>query len=322
MACSTRASGTAERGIRPSTGTAHPSMPKTWNRLGASALGLLWRDKFAFVAALFLVLVAFCAICSDHGSLGNAAHRNEPAGAQCRRRSDSSAAGSTCSARDTLGRSILARHHARRAEHGHDRGRGGPLLAASSARCSASSPAIAKRLVSDLIMRLTDILMSFPSLLLALVVLYVLEPGLQNLIFVLALPACRSICARRAPRCWRSASRMFVVAALVTGAATAAHHLQAHPADRRADPYHHRDPGLRVRDARRGQPQLPRARRSGAGDHLGGDGGRGPDYLGTAWWLSFWPGLAITLTTMSLNLFSNWLRIADRSGPALAAGSR
>jgi len=30
----------------------------------------------------------------------------------------------------------------------------------------------------------------------------------------------------------------------------------------------------------------------------------------TAWWLSFWPGLAIILTTLSLNLLSNWMRTA------------
>ena len=37
---------------------------------------------------------------------------------------------------------------------------------------------------------------------------------------------------------------------------------------------------------------------------------QGRQYLTTAWWLSFWPGLAIILTTLSLNLLSNWLRIA------------
>ena len=34
--------------------------------------------------------------------------------------------------------------------------------------------------------------------------------------------------------------------------------------------------------------------------------GRG--YLATAWWLSFWPGLAISLTAISLNLLANWVR--------------
>ena len=36
----------------------------------------------------------------------------------------------------------------------------------------------------------------------------------------------------------------------------------------------------------------------------------GRNYLGSAWWLSFWPGLAIMMVTMALNLLSNWLRIA------------
>ena len=37
---------------------------------------------------------------------------------------------------------------------------------------------------------------------------------------------------------------------------------------------------------------------------------RWAQYLANAWWLAFWPGLAIILTTLSLNLLSNWLRIA------------
>ena len=49
---------------------------------------------------------------------------------------------------------------------------------------------------------------------------------------------------------------------------------------------------------------------------------QGKQYLANAWWLAFWPGLAIILTTLSLNLLSNWLRIAARSRAALAAGDR
>ena len=37
---------------------------------------------------------------------------------------------------------------------------------------------------------------------------------------------------------------------------------------------------------------------------------QGRPYLTTAWWLSFWPGLAIILTTLSLNLLSSWMRTA------------
>lgn len=36
----------------------------------------------------------------------------------------------------------------------------------------------------------------------------------------------------------------------------------------------------------------------------------GRNYLTTAWWPAFWPGLAIMLTTVSLTLLSNWVRIA------------
>jgi peptide/nickel transport system permease protein len=36
--------------------------------------------------------------------------------------------------------------------------------------------------------------------------------------------------------------------------------------------------------------------------------GRG--YITSAWWLSFWPGLAITLVVLSFNLFGDWLRDA------------
>ena len=37
---------------------------------------------------------------------------------------------------------------------------------------------------------------------------------------------------------------------------------------------------------------------------------QGRQYLTNAWWLAFWPGLAIILTTMSLNLLSSWMRVA------------
>jgi peptide/nickel transport system permease protein len=37
---------------------------------------------------------------------------------------------------------------------------------------------------------------------------------------------------------------------------------------------------------------------------------QGRNYLQIAWWLAFWPGLAIMLTTLALNLLAAWLRIA------------
>ena len=36
---------------------------------------------------------------------------------------------------------------------------------------------------------------------------------------------------------------------------------------------------------------------------------QGRNYLQSAWWLAFFPGLMIMLVTLSLNLLSSWLRI-------------
>jgi len=35
---------------------------------------------------------------------------------------------------------------------------------------------------------------------------------------------------------------------------------------------------------------------------------QGRDYLDTAWWISFFPGMAIVLLVMSLNFLGDWLR--------------
>ena len=41
----------------------------------------------------------------------------------------------------------------------------------------------------------------------------------------------------------------------------------------------------------------------------------GRQFIEEAWWISFWPGFAIFLVTMSLNFFGGWLR--DRLDPKL-----
>jgi len=37
---------------------------------------------------------------------------------------------------------------------------------------------------------------------------------------------------------------------------------------------------------------------------------QGRNYLQSAWWLAFFPGLLIMFSTLSLNLISSWVRIA------------
>jgi peptide/nickel transport system permease protein len=41
----------------------------------------------------------------------------------------------------------------------------------------------------------------------------------------------------------------------------------------------------------------------------------GRDYIATAWWISFFPGMAILITVLTFNLFGDWLR--DRLDPKL-----
>ena len=67
-------------------------------------------------------------------------------------------------------------------------------------------------------MRLTDVLMSFPSLLLALVVLFVFEPGVKNVIIVLAITRIPIYLRTTRAEVLEIRERMFVTAARVMGA--------------------------------------------------------------------------------------------------------
>ncbi len=180
----------------PSLAVAEPS---AWRQ----SLGLLWRDKFAFVAVLFLILVVLAA-CFGPWLFGatatkiNLLARNAPP-------LSTHLGWHYVLGADSLGRSILARI----------------IVGAQNTMMLAGCSVIAALLIGSLlgfiagyrndwtgsiIMRLADILMSFPSLLLAMIVLYVLTPASPMSYWCSPSPASRSICAPPAPRCWRSAS--------------------------------------------------------------------------------------------------------------------
>ena len=99
-------------------------------------------------------------------------------------------------------------------------------------------------------MRVADVIMSFPSLLLAVVVLYVFSPSAANIVLVLPSPAFRSTCARPAPSRPSCSSRVFVDAARTFGAA-AARSSPPRAADRAADPADRGDARLLLRHAGR-----------------------------------------------------------------------
>ena len=46
-----------------------------------------------------------------------------------------------------------------------------------------------------------------------------------------------------------------------------------------------------------------------SGSGLGPMINEGRNYIGQAWWLSLWPGIAILLVVLSFNLLGDWFRV-------------
>ena len=162
--------------------------------------------------------------------------------------------------------------------------------------------------MDDLIMRLVDLQMGFPSLLLALFILYVSGPGVLKVILVLAIT--RWMIYARLTRSMMLALREedFVLAARVLGCTN------------RQIMFRHMLPNLM-------SPILVVATLEVATmilveaslDFLGlgiqppeSSWGlmlaQGRAYITAAWWLVVFPGVAILLATLSFNLLATWVR--------------
>lgn len=163
---------------------------------------------------------------------------------------------------------------------------------------------------SQAIMRVTDVLISFPSLLLALIVLYIIGPSLTNVVLILAVTRLPLFIRTARAQVLEIRERAFISAARSLGVSP---------------------PVILFRHV---LPQvLPTLLTLGALDFAAvllmesglsflGLGVQPPEFtwgvmvasgrnfLQSAWWLSFMPGVAIVLTTLSLNILSNWARIA------------
>lgn len=162
--------------------------------------------------------------------------------------------------------------------------------------------------VGNLIMRLADVISSFPSLLLALIVLYILEPHVMNLVLVLAITRTSVYLRVTRAEVLEIRERAFVDAARALGASTP-HILRRHIAPIVA-------PTLAtIVTVDFAAVMLAESALSFLGIGIqppeitwGLMVAQGRSYLTQAWWLAFIPGLAIMLTTLSANLFSSWLR--------------
>ena len=268
---------------------------------------MLWADKFALAAALFLTLVLILALIGptwldDVAQKQNLRGRNAPPFEWER-------GWLWILGADALGRPLLARI----------------IVATQNTMMVAAGAVFFSALIGTVlgliagyagprtgqaIMRLADVIMSFPSLLLAVVVLYILGPSILNLVIVLAITRIPVYLRTTRAEVLEVRERMFVQAAKVMGASP------------RRIVFRHILPVvlptlMTIATLDFAFVMLAESSLSFLGIGIqppeitwGLMISQGRQYLTTAWWLSFWPGLAIILTTLSLNLLSGWMRIA------------
>jgi len=271
-----------------------------------TSIRLLWHDKFAFTAAVFLLLVVLAAIFGPYVVGGDATAmnlrmRNVPPGV--------THGWLYVLGGDTLGRSLLARVIVG--------ARTTMLISASTVVCSMLIGGFLGLIAGYrggwfalVVMRVADIIMSFPSLLMALIVLYVLGTSVANVVLVLAITRIPLYLRTSRAEVLEIRERMFVTAARVLGARP------------RRLVWRHIAPLVAPTMITLATLDFSFVMLAESSLSFLGLGIQPPDiswglmvsdgrgYLATAWWLSFWPGVAITLTTMSLNLLSNWVRVA------------
>ena len=163
-------------------------------------------------------------------------------------------------------------------------------------------------------MRIADVIMSFPSLLLAVVVLYVFSPSAANIVAVLAITRIPVYLRTARAESAELSSRVFVDAARTFGASG------------RSIITRHVVPIvlptlLTVATLDFCYVMLAESSLSFLGIGIqppdvswGLMVAQGRTYLHTAWWLSFFPGLAIVITTVSATILAAWARIATDPG--------
>jgi peptide/nickel transport system permease protein len=272
-----------------------------------AVLGMLWRDKFATFAVVFLLLAILCAILGP-ALLTEAATKQNLRGRNAAPFSFENGWLMFLGA-DALGRPLLARIIVA-ARNTLTIAAGAVLISATIGATLGLVAGYGPRWAGTVIMRLADVIMSFPSLLLAVLVLYMLSPSVTNVIIVLAITRIPVYLRTTRAEVLEIKERMFVQAAQVMGASST------------RIVFRHILPMViptlvTIATLDFAFVMLAESALSFLGIGIqppeitwGLMVAQGKQYLANAWWLAFWPGLAIILTTLSLNLLSNWLRIA------------
>jgi peptide/nickel transport system permease protein len=172
-------------------------------------------------------------------------------------------------------------------------------------------------------MRIADLLLSFPSLLLALVVLYIFDSGVLPLILVLALTLTPVFFRVTRGATLEISSRQYIEAAVSSGARTSRLLFTSYL------------PMVGPHVVTIAMLQAAGVMLAVSGLSFLGIGlqppaiswgimvADGSDYLRNGWWVTVFPGAAIMLTALALNLIANWWRAAiDPAQVELVARSR
>ena len=281
-----------------------------------TVLAMLWRDKFATAAVIFLLIAILCAIFGP-ALLGEAATKQNLRGRNLPPFTLDHGWLMILGA-DALGRPLLARIVVA-AQNTLMIAAGAVALSATIGAALGLVAGYGPRWAGTAIMRLADVIMSFPSLLLAVIVLYMLSPSVGNVILVLAITRIPIYLRTTRAEVLEIKERMFVQAAQVMGASPTRIVLR------------HILPMViptlvTIATLDFAFVMLAESALSFLGIGIqppeitwGLMVAQGKQYLANAWWLAFWPGLAIILTTLSLNLLSGLAAHRPRPGPALAA---
>ncbi|MFH9616377.1 ABC transporter permease [Streptomyces pratensis] len=283
---------------REEAAPARKAQPSWWRMLG--------RDRAAAVGAVILTVVALVAL-FGRLFIGDRAQRQD-LGASLRPPSLSDGVYGLLGT-DVLGRSMVAR-----------------LIEASATTLSVAVPAVLGSLVigsalglwagyhggrrESVAMRIADVILSFPSLLIAVVVLYVFSPSALNLVLILAVTRIPVYLRTARAEAAELRSRLFVDAARTFGTAGG------------MIIYRHILPIalptlLTVATLDFCFVMLTESSLSFLGIGIqppdvswGLMVAQGRQYLQTAWWITVLPGLAIVLTTVSATVLAAWARLA------------
>jgi peptide/nickel transport system permease protein len=289
------------------TPTAAPTGPEPPGRGSPGPIRLLLADRVATGAALVLVLAALCALLGPL-LIGDAAQRQD-LGLSRRPPFSLELGWFGLLGTDALGRSVLAR-----------------LIVASATTFSVALPTVLLSMTigsavgmwagyhrgrrETIAMRVADVIMSFPSLLLAVVVLYVFAPSVATIVLVLTITRIPVYLRTARAEAAELRNRGFVDAARTFGTAGGAI-IRRHVLPVTLPTL------LTVAKLDFCYITLAESSLSFLGIGIqppdvswGLMVSEGRTYLRTAWWLSFFPGLAIVVTTVSATVLSAWVRLA------------